>query len=873
VRPPRLPHWLLSRLVPRGPEGDTIRGDLFEEFSSRARRSRLRAAVWYWLAVISMLFRYRRPGAFADAVSRQPLREALAQDVRYACRTLVKAPAFTAVVLITLGLGIGANTAIFSALNAVLLKPLPYPDAERLVMLVAYNPALGIASSNVSAADFIDWQREARSFEGLAAYSGFSTTMPPQTPDGAAERIAAAVQTNLFTVLGVPPAAGRDFVPADVHPGAATASVVSHGFWQRRYGGDAGAIGRALRPGSRTTLVGVMPRGFAYPGEVELWVPAYLDSSSEPRDNRQYEAIGRLKPGVSVKQAQAELDTISARLDAAHPKTNRGWQVRPVPLIDSMVGDAKRTLLLLLGAVGLVMLVACANVANLFLAQAAGRQREIAVRSAIGAGQGRIFRQVLTESVLLSMMAGALGILIARWGLQLLIAIGASGIPRLEHASLDRNVLIFSLVVSIATGVLFGIFPALLLSRSNLVQALREGSRHAGSRHRTRKVLVVAEVALALVLLVAAGLLARSFRGLQQIDVGFDPQNVLTMRVSPSGAKYREPAAVAAYYETAAQKLSVLPGVRSAAAVLSLPVGGGGFYLGRGFIRPGLPHPTEGYNAGFRMVTPGYFKTLGIALHQGRDFDARDSATAPRVVIVNRTLAERNFKGENPIGQKILVWKDEKEPREIIGVSADVKSSDLTASAGAEMFVPVAQSPIWDMSFVLRTEGAPGLATAPARAALQAIDPLQVPYNIKTFDTIMADALAQQRFSVTLFAAFAGLALALAAVGLYGVMTHVVAGRTHEMGVRMALGARPAEVRRLVVRHGMGLLAAGLAVGIPAALGAAHLLGTLLYGVRPGDPMTLGVVIALIGGVTWVSAWLPARRATRVDPAKVLRGD
>ena len=873
MNPPRLPHWLLSRLVPPGPEGDTIRGDLLEEFAARARRSRVRAALWYWLAVTSMLFRYRRPGAFTDAAARQPLREALAQDVRYACRTLVKAPAFTAVVLITLGLGIGANTAIFSALNAVLLKPLPYPDAERLVMLVAYNPALGISSSNVSAADFTDWQREARSFEGLAAYSGFSTTMPPQTPDGAAERIAAAEQTNLFTVLGVPPAAGRDFGPEDVHRGAATASVVSHGLWQRRYGGDAAAIGRALRPGSRTALVGVMPRGFAYPGEVELWVPAYLDSASEPRDNRQYEAIGRLKPGVTVEQAQAELDTISARLDAAYPTTNRGWQVRPVPLIDSIVGDAKRTLLLLLGAVGLVMLVACANVANLFLAHAAGRQREIAVRSAIGAGRGRIFRQVVTESVLLSMMAGALGILIARWGLQLLIAIGASGIPRLEHASLDRNVLIFSLVVSIATGVLFGIFPALLLSRSNLVQALREGTRHAGSRNRTRKVLVVAEVALALVLLVAAGLLARSLRGLQQIDVGFDPQNVLTMRVSPSGAKYREPAAVAAYYETAAQKLSVLPGVRSAAAVLSLPVDGGGFYLGRGFIRPGLPHPTEGYAAGHQMVTPGYFKTLGIALHQGRDFDARDSAAAPRVVIVNRTLAERNFKGENPIGQKILVWKDEKEPREIIGVSADLKSSDLTASAGAEMFVPVAQSPIWDMTFVLRTEGAPGLATAPARAALQAIDPLQVPYNIKTFDTIMADALARQRFSVMLFAAFAGLALALAAVGLYGVMTHVVAGRTHEMGVRIALGARPSEVRGLVVRQGMGLLLVGLAVGVPAALGAAHLLGTLLYGVRPGDPLTLGVVVALIGGVTWLSAWLPARRATRVDPAAVLRGE
>jgi putative ABC transport system permease protein len=873
MTPPRLARWLLGRVVPPGPEGDTIRGDLFEDFTARASRSRTRAALWYWTAVVSILVRYRKPALPDNRAPRQPLRAAVAQDLRYAVRTLAKAPAFTALVLVTLGLGIGANTAIFSALNAVLLKPLPYPHPERLVRLVAHNPVAGIPSSNVSAADFTDWQRDARAFEGLAAFSQFSTTVRPRNADEAAERIAGAAQTNLFAVLGVAPLVGRDFAAADVHPGTATASIVSHGFWQRRYGGDASVIGRPLRPGSATALVGVMPRGFAYPEEVELWVPGYLHSSSDSRDNRQYEAIGRLKAGVTVAQAQAELDTISARLDAAHPSTNRGWQVRAVPLTEYIVGDAKRTLLLLLGAVGLVMLVACANVANLFLAHAAGRQREIAVRAAIGAGRGRIFRQVLTESVLLSMMAGALGILIARWGLQLLIAIGASGIPRLEQASLDRTVLLFSLVVSIATGVLFGIFPALLLSRSNLVQALREGTRNAGARHRTRKVLVVAEVALALVLLVAAGLLARSFRGLQQIDVGFDPRNVLTMRVSLSGVKYREPGAIPAYFEAAVQKLSALPGVRSAAAVLSLPVGGGGFYLGRGFIRPGLPHPAEGYNAGFQMVTPGYFRTLGITLHKGRDFDARDSATAPRVVIVNRTLAERIFKGENPIGQKILVWKDEQGPREIVGVSGDLKSSDLTATAGTEMFVPLAQSPSGDLTFVVRTDGAPGLAAGPAKSALQAIDSLQVPYNVKTFDTIMADALAQQRFSVVLFSAFAALALVLAAVGLYGVMSHLVTGRSHEMGVRMALGARPSEVRGLVVRQGLWLLAFGMAAGIPAALAASQFLGKLLYGVRPADPVTFTAMSAVIAAVTWVSAYLPARRATRVDPAIVLRGD
>ena len=875
MTPPRLPQWLLARRLPPGPEGDTIRGDLFEEFAARARRSHVRAALWYWLAVVSMLVRYRRPGAFAGTVSRQPLREALVQDIRYACRTLVKAPAFTAVVLITLALGIGANTAIFSALNAVLLKPLPYPDADRLVRLVAHNPTAGIRSSNVSAADFLDWRRDARSFDALAAFYTFSTSMRGATADAPAERIAGVAAANLFTVLGVSPAVGRDFRPEEVRPGIAAASIVSDGFWRRRSGGDASVVGRPLRPGSPTSVVGVMPRGFSYPDNVDLWVPAVLDPASDPRNNRYFEALGRLKPGVTVEQAQAELETISARLDAAYPETNRGWRVRAVPLTNFIVGDARQTLLLLFGAVGLVMLVACANVANLFLAHASGRQREIAVRAAIGAGRGRIFRQVLTESLLLSAVAGALGVVIGRWGLQLLIAIGASGIPRLETATLDRTVLFFTIAVSAATGILFGLLPAVQLSRSDLVQTLREGTRAAGTRGRTRQVLVVAEVAIAVVLLVAAGLVGRSFRGLQQVDVGFEPANLLTMRVTLSGPKYRQPGAGAAYYDAAIARISALPGVRSVAAVLALPVGGGGFYLGRGFIRPGLSHPPEGYNSGFQAATPGYFRTMGMTLLKGRDFDARDTASSAPVAVINRTFADRYFPGENPIGQKLLVWHDEKTPREIVGVVGDLKSADLTATAGVEMFVPHTQGGglSTDMTVVVRTEGPPGGATAAVKGALQSIDPVQAAYDARTFDSIIARALARQRFGVMLFAAFAGLALALAAVGLYGVMTYVVAGRTHEMGVRMALGAHPSEVRGLVVRQGMGLLLAGLAVGVPAALGSTRLLGTLLYGVQPGDPLTLAFVIALIGSVTWISAWLPARRATRVDPAQVLRGE
>ena len=873
MTPPRAAQRILGRVLPRGPEGETIRGDLLEEFTARVGRSRAAATWWYWCAVASILFRYRRLTVARHAGARQPIGDALLQDARYAVRTLAKAPGFTLIVLATLALGIGANTAIFSALNAVLLAPLPYPHAEQLVRLVAFNPPQGIDSSNVSAADFLDWQREARSFEGLAAFATFSTSMRGAGPDAPAERIAGAQAFNLFGVLGVAPALGRDLGPGDRQPGVATAAVVGHAFWQRRLGSDAAILGRPLRPGAATAVVGVMPRGFAYPPNVELWLPGTLDPVKDPRDNRYFEAIGRLKPDVALSAAQAELDTISARLDAAYPLTNRGWRVRAVPLTDFIVGGARQTLLLLFGAVGLVMLVACANVANLFLAHAAARQREIAVRCAIGAGRGRIFRQVLTESVLLSIVAGALGLLIGRWGLALLVAIGAGGIPRLEQASLDPIVLAFTIAVSIATGLLFGILPALQLSRSNLVQSLREGTRAAGTRGRTRRALVVSEVAIALMLLASAGLLGRSFRGLQHVDVGFDPANVLTTRVTLSGPRYREPAAVVTFFDEGVRRIAAAPGVRSAAAVLALPVGGGGFYLGRGFIRPGLPHPTEGYNAGFQVVTPGFFKTLGLAIAQGREFDAHDTASAPPVVIVNHTLAQRFFANEDPIGRKVLVWRDEQIPREIVGVSGDLKSQDLTAAAGAEMFVPLAQSPVGDMTFVIRTLGPPSASIGAVKSALQSLDPTQAAYDVKTFDAIMRDALAQQRFGALLFAAFALLALTLAAVGLYGVMAYVVAGRAHEMGVRMALGARPSEVRGLVIRQGMSLLAVGLAIGVPASIAATRLLGKLLYGVGPGDPLTLLAVTLVLASVTWMSAYVPARRATRVDPATVLRGN
>jgi putative ABC transport system permease protein len=872
MRPPRLATWLLMRGLPAGPEGDTIRGDLAEEYFARAGRSRLGAAVWYWRAALSIRVRYR-PRRTGISASRQATHAAVVQDLRYAIRTLAKSRSYTAVVLITLALGIGANTAIFSALDAVLLEPLPYPHADRIVSLVGYNPSKGIDGSNVSAADFVDWERDATSFEAMSAFYVFSTAVRGATSSAPAERIGSVRAHRLFEVLGVAPALGRPFAASDAHPDSTSAAIISHGFWQRHFGGTADIIGRPLRPGAPTAVIGVMPQGFAFPDEVELWVPAYLDTAADPRSNRYYEAMGRLRPGVTLAQAQAELDAISARLEAAYPSTNQGSRVRAVPLVNYIVGDARRTMWLLIGAVGLVMLVACANVANLSLAQAGARQREIAVRAAIGAGRSRILRQVLTESVLLSLVAGAFGIVVGRWGLQLLITIAGSGIPRLEHATLNQRVLLFSLAVSLATGILFGLLPALHLSRADLVRVLKEGSRGSGTRSGLRQSLVVAEVALALVLLTAAGLLARSFQGLRTADVGFQPTNLLTMRVTLTGPRYQEQGPEVPYFADAIRGISAIPGVRSAAAVLSLPVGGGGFYLGRGFIRPGREQPPQEIDAGFQIVTPGYFKTLGIPLLQGRDFNEHDTAGSPPVAVINSALARRIFRGENPLGQKILVWRDEKTPREIVGVVGDLKPRDLTEDAGIQIYAPNTQSWSNDMTLVVRTEGQPSSAAAAVKAVLQRVDPSQPAYDVKTFDTILFDALAQQRFSTLLFASFAVLALTLAAVGLYGVMTHLVNGRAHEMGVRMALGARPADVRGLVVRQGLKLLAIGTLIGVPSALAAVRLLGKLIYGVRPGDPATLTAVAVIIGSVAWAAAYIPARRATRVDPATILRGD
>ena len=869
MTPPRVAARLLERALPRGPEGDTIRGDLLEEYGRRRGRSALTARLWYWRAALSLVFSYRSSQAERDARSAQHPLDAVLQDLRYGVRTLLKAPAFSLVVLVILALGIGANTAIFSALNAVLLRPLPYPDPDRLVRLVGYNPPKGLSNSALSAADFMDWRRDAQAFQELAAFVQYSITI---RGEAGAERVGTAEEFNLFRVLGVSPNLGRDFVTTDERSGAPSAVIVSSGLWRRRWGGT-DVIGKPFGPGRPAAVVGVFPSGAAYPENVDLWFPAILDAAADRRNNRMYEVIGRLKPGVTLQQAQAELDAICVRLDEAFPATNRGWRVHVVPLLDFIVGSSRRTLVALLGAVGLVLLVVCANVASLFIAHGAARQREIAVRTAIGAARGRIVRQMLTESVLLSTIAGVLGVAIGHWLLRLLIAIAAGGVPRLDAATLDRPVLLFALAVSVGTGIVFGLLPALRLSRPDLGHALRERTAGAGSRGRTGPVLVAAEVAMAVVLLVAAGLLARSFRSLQQVDVGFQPANLLTMRVTLSGPKYREPGSDARFFEEAVRRIEALPGMRSAAAVLSLPVGGGGFYLGRGFIRPGRPHPDTGYDAMYQIVTPRYFATLGMPLISGRDFDAHDTAASTPVVVINRTIAERYFPGENPIGQQLFVWIDEQRPRQIVGVVGDLKSKDLTAAADPQLYVPHAQSSSSDLTLVVRTEGPPGEAAPAVRSVLKAIDPGQAPYDARTMDSVMGDALAEQRFSVVLFAGFALLALVLVAIGLYGVMAQAVAARTREMGVRIALGARPSAVRRLVVMQGAALLGAGLAVGLPAALVSARLLGTLLYGVSPSDPLTTAAVVSAIAAVTILAAYVPARRATRVDPAVVLRGD
>jgi putative ABC transport system permease protein len=806
----------------------------------------------------------------------------LLYDLRYAWRMLVKHKSFTAIAIIALALGIGANTAIFSLVNGVLLRPLPFPEAERLVYLEGRNPSQGVTDGNISFLDFTDWSQQTDIFASIAAYW---TGEAHLGADGAEpERVPrAGVTSEFFSVLGVQPALGRTFVPEDDKGWPQTVAIISHGLWKRRFGSDPAIVGKQVQMSSMPlTIIGVMPPGFEYPEQSQIWVPTAVNLSQEPRNNRVWSAIARLKRGVDLKGAQTRLSAINARLSKQFYETNNGWDVSLSTLHERLVREVKPSLLALLGAVGFVLLIACANVANLLLARGAGRQKEIAIRAAMGASSSRVLRQMLTESILLSAIGGIAGLVLSIWLTDLLMSVLPEGGPRIEQVGIDYRVLAFALGVSALTGILFGIVPALQASKLDVTSALKEGGRSGEGHRRTiaRSLLLIGEVALSLMLLVGAGLLIKSFLRLEEVRPGFNSHNVLTARLSLQGPKYKKNQQYVEFFHQLKERLEAEPGVQAVGGSVNLPLNPTGYAIGRGFIPEGRPLTVEeSKDAMFSTITGDYFRALQIPLLAGRFFEPRDNADGPKVVIINETTAKRVFGSPAAaIGKRLSVWaafrgqkREEEFMREIVGVVGDTKTGSLTGEGDMQVYVPHAQDAQWNfMGLVIRTAGDPAAVARTLRREVQALDKDQPIYNVRTYDDLVMTSLGTRRVSMQLFTTFGCAALLLAAIGIYGVMAYSVTQRTQEIGIRMALGAQKSDVLRLVVKQGMTLSVIGVLVGLIGALALTRLLASLLFGVAATDPLTFVAIPLLLLFVALIACYLPARRAARLDPKLAL---
>ncbi len=816
--------------------------------------------------------------------------ETLWQDLRYSARMLVKNPGFTLIAVITLALGIGATTAIFSVVNGVLLRPLDYHDPQQIVTL------LHKGRSPVSPANFMDLRASSQSFELMAAAEAWGGTLASDDRPEAVSGL--RMGDGLFDLLGVQPLLGRTLRAEDFEPGKDHVLVLSHKLWQRAFGGDPSVVGRPLAlSGEPYTVVGVMPPQFQFPPfwstRAELWAPLDLSNRATSRGGNSLRVFARLKPGASRTQAQAEIDAINIQLAHAYPDQNTGLDIRVDPLNEKVVGNVRPALLILSGAVGFVLLIACANVACLLLARAATRQKETAVRVALGATRRRILRQLLTESLLLSLCGAAVGILVAEWGVELLTALlsGNSSsfsvrLPRLNEVKIDAGTLGFTFTVSLVTSVLFGLAPALSASKPDLNQVLKESGRGTtGGRRRLRETLVVAELALALVMLIGAGLLMTSFVRLQSVDPGFNPQKLLTMTTSLAGASQYVGPAREAFYQQLTDRLTALPGVESASAVNHLPLAGDVWGTTLAIEGRPLAAPGESIVAAFRVSRPDYFRTMGIQLSAGRDFTQRDTPEAPGVVILNETLARRYWPAEDPLGKRITLDDPRgttKTPEwlTIVGMVKDVKQESWTDAPSNEIYLPFQQSggfysgvarQFTSMTIVVRTTVEPRGLAAAVQDTVRTFDRAMPVSNVMSMEQVIADALWQPRFNLQLIGLFAGLALVLAAIGLYGVMSYSVAQRTHEVGLRMALGAQRADVITLVLRQGMKLTVVGVALGLFASVALTRLMANLLFGVSATDPRVFGVIALILVGVALLACIVPAHRATRVDPMVALK--
>jgi putative ABC transport system permease protein len=805
------------------------------------------------------------------------------QDLKYGFRNLRRQPGFAAVAVLALAFGIGANTAIFSVINAVLLKPLPFQAPDRLVNLWTSHPQRGNLGS-VSYPDFADWREQSQSFERMAAFRTDDFTL---TGGDEPERLRGVVASyELFGLLGRQPELGRSFHPEEDQPGMRVV-ILSHELWQRRFNADREVIGRAISlNGHNYEIVGVMPYGFQFPIEAEhfdLWItmgyfatpPDGGQSMIAQRGNHFLEVIGRLKPGINPDQAQAEMATIASRLEQEHPDENAHRSVLLVSSYDQLVRDIRPSLLILFGAVGCVLLIACANVANLLMARASGRQRELAIRAALGAGRMRVIRQLLTESVLLAVIGGAIGLLLALWTTDLLIRIDRANIPRSAEISVDVPVLFFTMAMSLVTGIVFGLLPALQSSRCDLSESLKEGGRgstEGAHRNRIRNTLVATEVAVAVVLLVGAALLIQSLWRLNRIDPGFEARGVLTAGISLPDT-YSD-SKIISFYEDLHDRLQSLPGARSAGVVAPLPMSG--HNMGLGVDVEGRPTtPGERLSSDARIISPDYFRSLGIQQVAGRDFTQGDDAKSKPVVIVNEALASLLFPGEDPIGKRIRptisTGDDDGLWREIIGVVGSIKTRRLTDQPRPELYIAESQIPMSSLTIVIKSDVNPSALIGALRAEVKSLDEDLPIYDVRTMDQYLGDSVSRQRFLTILLAVFAGVALLLTVVGLYGVLAYSVAQRTHEIGVRMALGARQRDVLQMVVSGGMKMTLIGVAFGLLGAYVLTRVLGSLLYEVGATDPATFAGIAVGMAIVALAACYLPARRATKVDPMVALR--
>jgi len=800
------------------------------------------------------------------------------QDLRYGFRTLLRNPGFCAVAILALALGIGPNTAIFTMVNAVLLKPLPVPEPNRVVMIWGTLLKSGFDQMPVSAADYLEWKKQAHSFDQMSAAFAIPEFGLNVSGAGDPERVSAALASKEFLpALGIKPIVGRNFLPEEDRPGGPPAVLISHALWQRRFHSDPAAIGRNLTvDGIPRTVVGVVPHELGEMVAADLWLPTAINPNNPERQNHQFGIVARLKPSVTVAEARAEMAVIARRLESAYPATNTGWGVTLFPMAEMFTGRIRPVLLILLGAVGLLLLIACANLANLLLARAATREKEIAIRGALGAGRLRLIRQLLTESLVLALAGGALGLVLAAWGVRLLRSVVPDMFPMLQHMSVDVPVLAFTFGISILTGLLFGLVPAWRSSHTDLNTTLKEAagrSESAGGSHRIRSFLLAGEVALAVLLSVSAGLLLRSFVRVTEVNPGVRTANILTMNLSLPEVKYDTPQKRATFYKDLIERIDTLPGVRSAGAVVFLPLRVSilsfRIWVNSFTIegRPPVPQDKQPL-ADYRPATPGYFNTMGIALRQGRLFDQHDDLDAKRVVLVNEAMVRKHFPDENPLGQRIVMGK----PMEIVGVVADAKLYGLDAPVEPAVYVPHAQhSGDSSMAVVVRTEGDPTVVAAAVRREILKLDPEQPISNVRSMEQVLSDSLMLRRVAMLLLTVFASLALTLATVGIYGLTAYSVSRRTHEIGLRVALGASQSQILRMVVGRGLVTSLIGAAIGVAAAFELTRGLSGMLYGVTATDPLVFAGVPLLLIAVSVLASYVPARKATRIDPLVALR--